>query len=176
MNLSKLSPIADDSDDLTIQHSGTGQLVTLISTIKKIHGKGKPINRFLQRQREEDKKGFVNEKLFLGMAKEVIKNGLFPEILKIRKASRNQDERHGIDFWIDIVIDDTAQHSIPLQIKSSWFGRHKFQDKYGEKAEGIHIVVMDEEMNERLLALELRSIISKELKRLQKEKTKRNLN
>jgi hypothetical protein len=144
---------------LIVCHSGSGRLIAPYSLLKKLHGKTPSTNMIRGISPEATKKGFINEKLFQTMFNELVSCNMLPTGYRVLKASRNQDERFKVDFWIDVRFENENTRSIPIQIKSSRYGRDKFIKKFGDKVAHIYVVVMNAEMTRLRLMRRILSIV-----------------
>lgn len=159
----------DDSDlvDQYICHSSSGRFLTQFSLLKKSHGKRPSKNEMRGISLEEYRKGFSNEKLFMAMFNELLVRGNLPKEYGVRKASRNQDEKFKIDYWIDIFVESGNKISIPVQIKSSRRGKYEFIKEFGDRVSHIYVIVIDDKITLIMLMRQIFGIVAMELKRLQ---------
>jgi len=159
-----------DSDDChyrgDMYHSGSGQWIDPIRNTRKISTK----KSFRQLRKDyEDKfdfdKGYVSEDRFAGMVNMIIATASIDELIGIRKATRNQDQKHKIDFWLIIGHVDGYVLEVAVQVKSSWTGAEKFILEHPDRAVDLHIVVMDDEVTLLRLVDRIRKIVSFEKRR-----------
>ncbi len=141
-------------------HSAFGYLIAPFSLLRKTSCCRSHPDKSIYRSQVQ--KGRINEKRFWTMMKHLVKTkNLPPNVLRFRRASRRQDYRDKVDFWID-VDRGASQISIPVDVKSSWYGklrtlnkRLKLPKKYGE----IYIIVMDEYVTLEVLGNLIANII-----------------
>jgi hypothetical protein len=117
-------------------------------------------------EKDDTEKGFILEDLFEGMANLIVRSRRVSGIIGVRRSSYDEDHIDKIDFWLDIKIDQSHLHSIAVQVKSSWRGAYEFMDEYADLFPWIHLVVMDERVDQELLIRILQSIINTELRLL----------
>jgi hypothetical protein len=155
-----------EDEDRQMCRSSTGRFWEPISLLKKSHGKKPSHDEIKGITPEEVKKGLNNEKRFRAMFRDLVKRDILPKEYKVQKASRNQDERFKVDSWIIVNYQADLKISIPIQIKSSFFGMMMFIRKFGRKFPNVYIIVMDDKMTPELLVQPIFKIVRREFSRL----------
>lgn len=164
----KISSIEDDDNDLQFS---AGRFVSKIKPEKKrrIISK-KSIYSLMKYHELHYEKGFIYEKLFIGLVNKILSSKYIPNLISIRKATRNQDKRHQVDFWLKIRLDRPINyqidHEIALQLKSSMAGAYGFIKEFGDKFPHIHVIVINNKCTLVYLVDDLMKIIQREQKRL----------
>ena len=159
----------DGDDDLNfgfpiIRHCGSGRFLETIANPRKRSGEKSHTNSAERAFRHSTReKGFLNEKRFREMFERLRADGHIPSEYVVRKATRNQDQRHKVDAWIDVLLEDGRVHNIPIQIKSSWGLKRKFKREFGHRVDHIHVIVMDDRITLEILHSLLVNIFDKEL-------------
>ena len=150
-----------------IRHCSSGRFVVAISNPRKrFGGKSRVGSEEKVFNSLTDEKGFLNEKRFKAMFERLQADGRILPEYTVRKATRNQDERHKIDAWITIPLNADAVHRIPIQIKSSWRFKRKFDEKFGHRVDHIYVIVMDDHITLNILHSVLVDIFNKELAKI----------
>lgn len=154
-----------DDDTWDAQHSASGRYIAPIRSPKDIDMVG---YRRLRREHERDWniRGQVSEQKFLAIVRRFVEYHDIDHVTGVRRATRNQDEKHKVDFWIRADLPSWPGHDIAIQIKSSWRGADEFILEHGDTLTHIYIVVMNEKMSKRKLLDRIRSIVRFEKKRL----------
>lgn len=147
-------------DRLPLCHSNSGRLFAPFSLLKKSNGKTPSKDQIRGITPEASRKGLANEKLFRSMFEALVARGTLPANYRVRRSSRNEDEKFKIDYWIDILQEDMPKLSIPIQLKSSFRGKEEFLQKFGDKVRHIYIIVMHENMTPLRLMRRIFSIVA----------------
>ncbi len=131
-------------DDVRVHHQGNGLFVESLSYLKKFRRKRPDGSRMRRERLRQTREGLMNERLFLEVFTRLQREGLIPERFEARKATRNQDEKFKIDAWI-LVKNAAGEviHRIPIQIKSSWDGKERFMEEFGDKVSHIYVVIIN---------------------------------
>lgn len=168
MNVENFDGDGLNSEELDGQvcHSNSGRYLLPFSLLRKTRGRKLSKDSVNGVTPEEYRKGLNSEKLFQAMFNYLIEHGHIPKEYRVRKASRNQDERFKIDWWIDIYSKKGRKISIPIQIKSSSFAGRMFIAEFGSKFPNVYLVVMNSSMTTERLLQEVLKIVKIEFDRL----------
>jgi len=119
-------------------------------------------NRDFEEELNRDgvKKGKTSEELFLRTTSYLIRSGRLPGVMRVRRASRVQDQRQKIDFFLDLLVNDTIR-PVGIQVKSSVGGAAHFMAENPRLK--VHVIVMNGRMNMTALLGIIRKICAREM-------------
>jgi hypothetical protein len=129
----------------TVVHETVGRFIERMSLVRRRFGHSHSYKAIHSSPvlTAELNKGVKSEKKFKDFVEDLIEHGQLPWADKIIKASRIQDEREKIDYFIRAHMEGLENNTtllVPIQVKSSWGYAEEFK-QHNPNAQ-VHIVVM----------------------------------